>query len=107
LAAVAAKTQWTSAAVPLNLQYLMKCGTTNAVLTFVLSALAVLGVVLVLRTVIQTRELRTMGPQVAIENSYLTQAQMLLGDVAAYNKAMPSPELTKLLQSLPKPAATK
>ena len=86
----------------------MKCGITNGILTFALGALAVAGVVLVLRTVIQTRELRTMSPQVTVESGYLTQAQMLLGDVAAYNQKTPSPELTKLLQSLPtKPVVAK
>jgi hypothetical protein len=85
----------------------MKCGITNAVLTFALGALAVAGVVLVLRTVIQTRELRTMAPEVTVENGYLAQAQMFLNDVAVYNQKNPSPEITKLLQSLPKPANSK
>ena len=85
----------------------MKCGTTNAILTFVLGALAVSGVVLVLRTVMQTRQLRTMTPEVTMQNAYLSQAQMFIGDVAIYNQKNPSPEITKLLQSLPKPASAK
>jgi hypothetical protein len=74
----------------------MKCGLTNTVLTFVLGVFAVAGVLLVLRTVIQTRELQTINAQA----SYLSQAQMLLNDVAAYNQKNPSPELAKLLQPI-------
>jgi len=86
----------------------MKRDTTNAVLTFVLGVLAVAGVMLVLRTVMQTRELRRVTPQVSMENGYLAQAQLLFNDVAAYNQKSPSPELTKWLQTLQaKPAATK
>jgi hypothetical protein len=90
----------------------MKCGMTNAVLTFVLGVLAVAGVILMLRTVIQARELRTITPQATSANGFLTQAQMLLNDVSAYNQKNPSPELVKLLQSVqarpaaPKPATT-
>jgi len=78
----------------------MKCETTNAVLTFVLGVLAVAGVILALRTSIQTHELRKMNNQDAIERVYLMQAQALVNDVIAYNQKNPSPELTKLLQSL-------
>jgi hypothetical protein len=78
----------------------MKCETTNAILTFMLGVLAVAGAILVLRTVIQTRELQRSSPQATVENGYLTQAQMLVNDVAAYNQKKPSQELTKLLQSL-------
>jgi hypothetical protein len=86
----------------------MKCGMTNTILTFALGVLAVAGVILVLRTVIQTRELRAMTIQAAGENGYLNQAQLLLNDVTAYNQKSPSPELTKILQSVQaKPAAAK
>ena len=88
----------------------MKCDTTNAVLTFVLGVLAVAGVVLVVRTVMQTRELRRVTPAVTAQNAYLAQAQLLFNDVAAYNQNQkpPSPELTKWLQTLQvKPAAAK
>jgi len=86
----------------------MKCETTNTVLTFVLGMLAIAGVILVLRTVMQTRELQRSTPQATAENSYLAQAQMLVADVTAYNQKKPSPELTKLLQSLqPKAAPAK
>jgi len=86
----------------------MKCDTTNAVLTFVLGVLAVAGVILVLRTVMQTRELRAMAPQVTGENAYLAQAQLLFNDVAVYNQKAASPELARWLQTLQaKPAAAK
>jgi hypothetical protein len=84
----------------------MKCNTTNAILTFVLGVLAVAGVMLVLRTVMQSREIRRMTPTVTVENAYLAQAQLLFNDVAAYNQKNPSPELAKLLQSLQTRPAT-
>jgi len=78
----------------------MKCETTNAVLTFVLGVLAVAGVILALRTSIQTHELRIMNNQDAVERVYLMQAQALVNDVITYNQKNPSPELAKLLQSI-------
>jgi hypothetical protein len=90
----------------------MKCGITNSVLTFVLGVLAVAGVILMLRTVMQARELRTITPQATSANGFLTQAQLLLNDVSAYNQKNSSPDLAKLLQSVqakpapPKPATT-
>ena len=85
----------------------MKCGIANVILTFALGALAVSGVMLVVQTIRQTGELQTMAPQITVENGYLAQAQMFLGEVAAYNQKYPSLEITKLLQSLPKPASAK
>jgi len=78
----------------------MKTDTTNSILTMVLTALAVAGAVLVLRTVMQTREWRQISTQAASQNGFITQSQVLLNDVAAYNQKNPSPELTKLLQGL-------
>jgi hypothetical protein len=84
----------------------MKTDLTNWILTLVLSMLAVAGAVLVVRTVMQTHELREIGTQAAGQNSFITQSQGLLGDVVAYNQKNPSPELTKMLQSLQaRPAA--
>jgi hypothetical protein len=86
----------------------MKCGITNSILTFALGALAIAGVILVLRTVIQTRELQRTTTQAAVQNAYLTQAQTLFNEVTAYNQKYPSPELAKLLQTVQaKPAAAK
>ena len=84
----------------------MKNDLTNWVLTLVLAVLAVAGAVLVLRTVMQTRELRAINISATSQNSFIGQSQVLLNDVVVYNQKNPSPELTKLLQSIqPKPAA--
>jgi hypothetical protein len=84
----------------------MKCGMTNTVLTFVLGVLAVAGVIFALQTIFLTRELRTLTMQATFSNTSLAQAQSLAADVGAYNQKNPSPELTKLLQSIQtKPAA--
>src|SRR5664279_2749125 len=85
---------------------LMKTDLTNWILTVVLSVLAVAGAVLVVRTVMQTHEWRTISTQATGQNSFIAQSQVLLNDVAAYNQKNPSPELTKLLQALQaRPAA--
>lgn len=84
----------------------MKSELTSLCLTFVLGVLAVAGVILVVRNVMQTRELRMIGTQAVAQNTFIAQSQSLLSDVAAYNQKNPSPELSKLLQSvLSKPAA--
>jgi hypothetical protein len=84
----------------------MKPDLTNWIVTLLLYVLAVAGAVLVFRTVMQTRELRMISAEAARENNFIAQSQALLNDVAAYNQRTPSPELTKLLQSLQaKPAA--
>jgi hypothetical protein len=77
----------------------MKCCITNTILTFALGALAIAGVILVLRTVMQTRELQAVSIHAAGENAYLTQAQALFNEVTAYNQKSPSPELAKFLQA--------
>jgi hypothetical protein len=86
----------------------MKCKTTNSFLTFVLGALVILGVFFAVRTTFLTRELRRLNAQASLANSNLLQiqgpAQALFNDVIAYNRANPSPELTRLLQPA-KPAA--
>jgi hypothetical protein len=78
----------------------MKSDATNTFLTFVLGVLAVAGVVFALQTIFLTRELRTLSAQATFANSSLMQAQSLAADVAAYNAKSPSPELTKLLQTI-------
>ncbi len=69
----------------------MKSDSTNWILTLVLSVFAVAGAVLVLRTVMQTREWRTISAQAAGQNSFITQSQVLLNDVAAYNQKKSQP----------------
>ena len=85
----------------------MKSNTTNAVLTFVLGALAVAGVVFALQTIFLTRELRSLTFQATAYNAYLLQAHALANDVADYNQKTPSPELTRLLKAAQAKPATR
>jgi hypothetical protein len=96
------KTQWTIAAIPLDSHHfkLMKCDTTNAVLTFVLGVLAVATVICAARSVILTREFRSLSMQVSADNNSILEMRALVNDVGLYNQKSPNPELTKLLQVL-------
>ncbi|MEJ0088332.1 MAG: hypothetical protein WDM80_01025 [Limisphaerales bacterium] len=78
----------------------MKSELTSLILTFLLGILAVAGAVLVFRTVMQTRDWRKITTQATVQNNFLAQSQVLFNDVAAYNQKYPSPELTKMLQTL-------
>jgi hypothetical protein len=94
------KTQWTSTAVPLKSSHLMKCETTNAILTFVLCALAVLGVIFALQTFNRTREFRFLQARAVQAQTGLMQIQQLQGianDALAFNQKNPNPELTRIL----------
>ena len=75
----------------------MKCDTTNTILTFVLGALVLLGVIFALQTIFRTREFRTLQVQANIDNANLMRLQALASDTAAYNQRYPSPELTRIL----------
>jgi hypothetical protein len=86
----------------------MKCETTNSVLTFVLGVFVVAAAFLVIRTGIQTHQMRQITGVNDAEKNYLIQAQALLNDVTAYNQKNSSPELTKILQIVQtKPAGAK
>lgn len=76
----------------------MKCETMNSVLTFVLGAFVVLGVIFALQTIIRTREFRSLQVQATVDNANMMRLQALANDVYAYNQKTPSPELTKVLQ---------
>lgn len=80
----------------------MKCDTTNAILTFVLGALLIVGVIFDLKTINHTREFRSLSNQVAQVQTSFLQAQALANEATAYNQKNPSPELTKLLQAVSK-----
>ena len=85
---------------------IMKCDSTNCILTFVLGVLLVVDVLFVLRTINHTRELRSLNTQASQVQTSLLQMQSLINDVAVYNQKTPSPELTKLLQTIQaRPAA--
>jgi hypothetical protein len=78
----------------------MNNGLLNSALTFVLGVFVVLGVVFALQTINRTRETRTLQIQAAaINNSYM-RLQALAVDVNAYNQRNPTPELTRILQSI-------
>jgi len=85
----------------------MKCETMNTVLTFVLGALALLGVIFALQTIFRTREYRSMTVQAAQANNAIMRVQSLANDVQAYNQKNPSPELTRILQSVQAKPATR
>ena len=77
----------------------MKCETMNSVLTFVLGAFVVLGVILALQTINRTREIRSLQIQAANINANYMRLQALASDVNAYNQKTPSAELTHILQA--------
>jgi len=86
----------------------MKCDLTNTVLTFVLGALAVAGVICALQTIFLNRELQTLTPTITQANAKLMMMRSFVSDVSAYNAQAKSPEITRLLQSIqPKQAPAK
>jgi hypothetical protein len=93
------KRHWTSAANPLDFPHFMKSETMNSVMTFVLGAFVVLGVIFALQTIIRTRELRSLQIQATNINANYMRLQALANDVNAYNQKTPSPELTRILQA--------
>jgi len=91
------KTLSTSPANPLNLPpFNMKCETTNTVMNLVLAILALAAVILALRTISLTRELRSF--QMAIPyNNYLMTVRAMAADANEYSKT--HPDLQKLLNA--------
>lgn len=83
----------------------MKSETLNAILTFILGALVVAGVICVLRVVIITHELRSMQAQELIDRQVMVQTQAIYADAATYNKQYRDPELARILQSVTTKAA--
>ena len=77
----------------------MKCETMNSVLTFVLGAFVVLGVIFALQTIFRTREIRSLQVQITGINANYMRLQALANDVNAYNQKTPNAELTRILQS--------
>ena len=77
----------------------MKCETMNSVLTFVLGAFVVLGVIFALQTIFRTREIRSLQVQAANINANYMRLQALAGEINAYNQKTPSAELTQILQT--------
>jgi hypothetical protein len=80
----------------------MKCETTNTVLTFILGALVLLGVIFALKAINQTRELRLLASQAMIANTGLIREQAFFNDCLDYSKT--HPDINRILQPVTKPA---
>jgi len=87
--------------------FIMKCETTNTILTYVLGVLALLGVVFALQTIFRQREFRSLQIQATLDNASLARIQALANDTLAYNQRNPNPELTRILQSAQAKPATR
>jgi hypothetical protein len=85
----------------------MKSETLNGVFTFILGVLVVAGVILALRLVSLTKESRQLQTMVVVDSSVMTRAQSLFADAKAYNQQHPTPELTKILESVQTKAPTR
>ena len=82
----------------------MKCEMINAVLTFMLGALVLLGVVLALKTINHTRELRSLTSQAMTANMGLMREQAFFNDCLEYGKT--HPDINRILQSFGIKSAT-
>jgi len=80
----------------------MKCEMTNAVLTFILGILVLLGVVFALKTINQTRELRSLASNAVTINTVLVREQAFFNDCLDYSKT--HPDINRILQPAIKPA---
>lgn len=76
----------------------MKCEMLNGILTFVLGALVVAGVILALQTINRSRELNVLQIQAVQINQNYLRLQSLANETAAYNQKYPNPALTRILQ---------
>jgi hypothetical protein len=99
------KTQWTFAGDSLKSRNVMKCETTNAILTFLLAALVVLGAVFALQTVFHTRELRTLQIQIIGYQADLNRVNLLLNDAVQYSKT--HPDINQVIQPFEAKPATR
>jgi hypothetical protein len=77
----------------------MKCETINSVLTFVLGAFVVLGVIFSLQTIFRTREIRALQIQMTNINANYLRLQTLANEVSAYNQKAQNADLTRILQA--------
>lgn len=78
----------------------MKSETLNGILTFLLGVLVVASVVLALRVVFITRDTRTLQTMEMTDQAMMVRAQSLYADAKAYNQQYPTPELTRILESV-------
>lgn len=82
----------------------MKCETTNAILTFVLGVLVMLGVVFALQTINHTRELRSLQMRLVATQRNINVLNLLLNESVQYGKT--HPDINPVIQPFEtKPAA--
>lgn len=74
----------------------MKYEITNTVLTFILGALVLLGVIFALKTINHTRELRSLTSQAVAANTILIREQAFFNDCLDYGKT--HPDINRILQ---------
>jgi hypothetical protein len=85
----------------------MKCETTDTILKFALAVLVILAVIFALQTIFRTRELRSLTQKVNADQHYVLQVQSLYNDALAYSQKNPSPDLTRILQTVQAKPATR
>lgn len=84
----------------------MKSGTTNIVLTWVLAVLLLAGVLFALQTIFRSRELRALQIQTFACQSTLQRLNVVLNEAVEYGKT--HPDINKVLEHFEKkPAAHK
>lgn len=82
----------------------MKSGTTNTVLTWVLAVIVLAGVLFALQTIFRSRELRTLQAQVIGCQSSMNRLNLVLNEAVQYGKT--HPDIDHVLQPFEaKPAA--
>jgi hypothetical protein len=74
----------------------MKSGTSNTVLTVVLAVLLLADVLFALRTIILTRESRTLLAQVNLRNTNMQRLNLLLNEAVIYGKT--HPDINRVIQ---------
>jgi hypothetical protein len=83
----------------------MKCEATNAILTILLAALVVLGVIFALQTVFHTRELRTLQIKIIGYQADFNRLNLLMIDAAQYGKT--HPDINPVIQPFEAKPATR
>lgn len=74
----------------------MKCDTTNTVLTWVLGALVLLGALFALQTIFRMREFRTLQAQAITCQSSMGRLNSLFNESIQYGKT--HPDINRVLQ---------
>jgi len=74
----------------------MKSGITNTVLTLILAVLLLCDVWFALRTIIVTRELRTLQAQVIARQTNMNRLNLLLNEAVIYGKT--HPDINRVIQ---------